>query len=693
MIFTELVLENFGAYANRNVINLRPENNDVMRPIILVGGMNGGGKTTFMDAIRLALYGQRAKCSTRGNLGYGNFLVQSIHSQVNSGNTGEITESPIADVKSRTSQSREALRSRPLSSAIRLTKVELSFEHIVDDHWQEFKIVRAWNKDVRDGKDSLSIIVDGDYDDALANTWDEYIENILPLGISNLFLFDGEQVKELAELDTPPQPVVEAISTLLGLELAEKLAVDLDVLVNRKRKSLANQSQLATIEEIEAKLKKLEEQKQELKENCQQLQDKLNKAQKKQQLAANKFRTEGGKIAAERNELEAKIKELSNTAEQYRQDLVNYAGGSLPLIQILPLLSNAALQGDKEIKTQQFKQAKDIIVARDKKLLDYLGSLDFETDYIDQIEFFLEQENKIIDDSIASQGEAYLGIDEEQLKQLTNIIENKLPLQQQLVTEKIAQLKQIETEKDNTERKLAIAAAPEAYQKLKDSLEKSQQQLNKAKAEYDTEQYKYQQVDKEIDRVQKELQNYSESAIDRVNDEHIIQSVAKVQKTLTIFRERLTLKKLNKLEVEVTDCFRYLLHKSNLVHKVVIDRDNFRLSLYDPRGKFLPKQRLSAGEKQLLAIALLWGLARVSGRNLPIAIDTPLGRLDSSHRNNLVERYFPAASHQVILLSTDTEIGELEVTKLREQEAISQEYLLEYNLDKRQTTVEKGYFW
>ena len=154
MIFTELVLENFGAYANRNEINLRPENHEVMRPIILVGGMNGGGKTTFMDAIRLALYGQRAKCSTRGNLGYGNFLIQSIHSKVNSGNTA---------------------------------KVELTFEHIVDDHWQEFKIVRAWNQQLRDGKDSLSIIVDGDYDDTLANTWDEYIENILPLGISNLF--------------------------------------------------------------------------------------------------------------------------------------------------------------------------------------------------------------------------------------------------------------------------------------------------------------------------------------------------------------------------------------------------------------------------------------------------------------------------------------------------------------------------
>ena len=76
-----------------------------------------------------------------------------------------------------------------------------------------------------------------------------------------------------------------------------------------------------------------------------------------------------------------------------------------------------------------------------------------------------------------------------------------------------------------------------------------------------------------------------------------------------------------------------------------------------------------------------------------MAIDTPLGRLDSSHRHNLVERYFPTASHQVILLSTDTEIGLKEVTMLRETDAIAREYLLQYNPDSRQTTVEKGYFW
>jgi DNA sulfur modification protein DndD len=660
MIFTELVLENFGVYADRNIIDLRTQNNGVVRPIVLLGGMNGGGKTTLMDAIRLALYGQRAKCSTRGNLGYGNFLIQSINSQASSKD---------------------------------LTKIELSFEHIIDDQWKEFKIVRAWNKQDIDGKDSLSIIVDHDYDDALAKTWDEYVENILPLGISNLFLFDGEQVKELAELETPPQLVVEAIQSLLGLELAEKLAVDLDVLVGRKRKLLATKSQLKTIDEIETRLAQLEKQKQQSRKKSEELQTKLVKAQKKQKLAYNKFRTEGGKIAAESSELQARINDLTSSVEQQREDLLTIAASSLPLLQILSLLENAHAQADTEIKKEQFKQARNIVDSRDKKLLNYLTDLSLESEQIDKIKWFLEQENETINNSIQHGFDAYLATNEDELKPLVNTVENKLPFQQQLAVEKITKLKQLEIEINNIERQCAIAAPPEAYQKLNTALETAQQQLNKSQAEYEAEQYKYEQIDKEIDRSKKELQSYSESAIDSVNDEHIIKSAAKVQKTLELFREKLTLKKLNKLEVEVTECFRYLLHKSNLVHRVAIARDSFGLSLYDPNGQLLPKQRLSAGEKQLLAIAFLWGLARVSGRNLPIAIDTPLGRLDSSHRNHLIERYFPTASHQVILLSTDTEIGKLELAKLRELEAISRSYLLKYHPAQGNTTMEEGYFW
>ncbi|MFM6398289.1 AAA family ATPase, partial [Planktothrix sp.] len=66
MLFLELTVENFGPYRGKQVIDLRPKINDNgVSPIVLLGGMNGGGKTTLMDAMRLALYGQRAQCSTK----------------------------------------------------------------------------------------------------------------------------------------------------------------------------------------------------------------------------------------------------------------------------------------------------------------------------------------------------------------------------------------------------------------------------------------------------------------------------------------------------------------------------------------------------------------------------------------------------------------------------------------------------
>ncbi|MEY4519872.1 MAG: hypothetical protein RLZZ499_2472 [Cyanobacteriota bacterium] len=664
MIFTELVIENFGAYAGKHTINLRPESDGIIQPIILFGGMNGGGKTTLMDAMRLALYGQRARCSTRGNLGYGDFLTQSVNSQANS---------------------------------VDLTQVQLSFEHIFEGHWQEFKIIRAWQKNPQDGKDSLSIERELRFDSNLEQHWDEYVENILPLGISNLFLFDGEQVKELAELDTPPPAVVEAINNLLGLELAEKLSLDLEVLVNRKRKALANKTQLLTIEETENKLAAKQAEKAKITDKLSELQHQLEQANKKRDRARNKFNQQGGKIASKREQVEAKLKDFNSQLEAKRQELITLTSGCLPLKLITPLLSAAANQAKEELKIQQFKQAQGVLAARDRKLLDYLTSISLPDESISKVEFFIAQENKQIANSIENEADSFLHLTKLELQQLISNTQDILPLQIKSAENIIQQIQQLEAEKERTESQLAIAASPEDYQQLLQAVENTQQEVSNCKALYQIEQEKSAQLDREIERIQQELnrklKNYSEDVIDNINDEHIIKTSAKVQKTLKLFKEKLTLKKLNKLETEVKDCFLYLLHKSNLINRVTIDSDRFKLELYDHQGQLFPKQRLSAGEKQLLAIAFLWGLARVSGRNLPIAIDTPLGRLDSSHRHNLVERYFPTASHQVILLSTDTEIGEKEVKLLREQEAIAQEYLLKYNPEKRQTTVEQGYFW
>ena len=141
----------------------------------------------------------------------------------------------------------------------------------------------------------------------------------------------------------------------------------------------------------------------------------------------------------------------------------------------------------------------------------------------------------------------------------------------------------------------------------------------------------------------------------------------------------------------ITESFRFLLRKQTLVEQILIDPGTFAITLYDAAGGALARQRLSEGEKQIFAIAMLWGLARASARPLPAVIDTPMARLDAAHRQNLVERYFPHASHQVIVLSTDTEVDRHYYRIV--QPFMARAYHLDYDEESKATTAREGYFW
>jgi DNA sulfur modification protein DndD len=660
MLFRELVLENFGSYLGKNTLNLLPDSSAESRPIILIGGMNGGGKTTIMDAMRLALYGARAQCSTRGNLSYGDFLHQCVSRQT------------------------------PLTEKAR---IELAFQVAEEGDLQEIRIVRYWERNPKEGKDTLGILVNDWADKTLLNTWDEYIENLLPLGISNLFLFDGEQVKELAEQETPPVGVFDAIQSLLGLELAERLATDLDVLVTRKRKDNATGKQLEAIDEIESRLEQQQVELSELTAGLEQLDAKLAVAIEQEQQAFDKFVLEGGKIAAQGKELDLAATAIKTQIDRQRQELVDLAAGNLPLGLIAPLLTQIRTQGEIEIRHQQGKAALDLLVDRDRRLLEFLQQQQLLSTQITDIQAFLDRENQSLAQDAKLENSVYLGVDVEAINQLDLLLKSELDRDLDRANNLQIQVTKLEAELDFLDRQIAEAASPEEYLRLKTQETTARELVSQLRADKINSDRQSTELDRVITRTKQELATYTEKNIQLKNDRHIIDSIAKVKATLQIFKEKLTLKKINKLENEVTECFRYLLHKSELVRRVTIDSNTFTLSLHDSDGKLLPKHRLSAGEKQLLAIALLWGLARVSGRQLPIAIDTPLGRLDSSHRTNLIERYFPAASEQVILLSTDTEIAESEVTNLRDQGAITREYLLAHDPSQQRTQVKAGYFW
>ncbi|MBK8935106.1 MAG: hypothetical protein IPM76_22880 [Chloroflexi bacterium] len=132
--------------------------------------------------------------------------------------------------------------------------------------------------------------------------------------------------------------------------------------------------------------------------------------------------------------------------------------------------------------------------------------------------------------------------------------------------------------------------------------------------------------------------------------------------------------KLTQLGMQLTKRFNQLSRKRNFIERVSIDPETFHVTLYRG-GQPFPRRQLSAGEDQIFAVATLWALREVSGRPLPVIIDTPLSRLDDAHRRTMLAEFMPQVAQQVIVLATTTEIDDQTFAFL--QPAVSRAYLLQ----------------
>jgi DNA sulfur modification protein DndD len=209
-------------------------------------------------------------------------------------------------------------------------------------------------------------------------------------------------------------------------------------------------------------------------------------------------------------------------------------------------------------------------------------------------------------------------------------------------------------------------------------------------------------LDADLERVKREQEQRNAQLVGQIEktieldfeQEDLSRTIFHSQRTrqsLEKFRTAVTRRHVSRIEQLVFDSLKRLLRKESLISDLRIDPERFSIELRGKNGKSLSPDRLSAGERQLLAVSLLWGLARAAGRPLPAIIDTPLGRLDASHRDYLVERYFPQASHQVLLLSTDEEINKKYYEKLKPW--VGHTYSLKFDDATSATHIEPGYFW
>jgi DNA sulfur modification protein DndD len=168
-------------------------------------------------------------------------------------------------------------------------------------------------------------------------------------------------------------------------------------------------------------------------------------------------------------------------------------------------------------------------------------------------------------------------------------------------------------------------------------------------------------------------------------------AIAAAQRTrlvLSTFKDRLLASKAAWLSDMITAEFQSLLRKQKLIERVEVAADTYMVRIISRGGEVLPMERLSAGERQLLAIAVLSALIRERKGLFPVVVDTPLARLDRTHRQALIQRFFAKISHQVLVLSTDEEVeGTVHEAMQRHTSA---SFVIQFADEERRSVVERS---
>lgn len=657
MILDEISLHNFGLYADRQTMILTPPS--ASKPVVLIGGLNGGGKTTLLDALQLCLYGAHARTSNRGSIAYPEYLSRCIH---------------------RGATTREAA-------------IEIAFRHTVEGREDHYRIHRSWRQTGSGCKENFEVLRNGKLEPALAENWITQVEDLMPPNIAHLFLFDGEQIESYAALSNSSALIGAAIQSLLGLDVVDQLDKDLLVYERRTRMLDKDDTARTEIETAENALRDLRARSEKLAEERASLRThKIDQKRKELAKLEERFRKLGGELYEQRTEIERQRDKAKADVEGGSALLRELAGGAFPMLIVRDLLKSAAARDREEDSSRRARDIADALKERDIAMLEQLRKRSLKKDVLESVEKFLNQ------DRVKREAEGGKPIILDLLPETRNEL-------QVLLREELTRLK-----KDGATKLKKQSVAHTESERLRlhfdsipgaDTIAEIASQRDGLREEITALEANYASIGNEIERVFRDIERKAQALTrlledgakaegERQDRTRVLHHASKVRETLSAFRRAVTARHVRRIEQLVLESYRQLLRKASLVTRLTIDADTFSLMLYGRDDKILSAERLSAGERQLLAIALLWGLARASGRPLPTAIDTPLGRLDTDHRGHLVERYFPFASHQVLLLSTDEEIAGDYLRRL--EPWIGRTYRLAYDDETGQTRIVSGYF-
>ena len=663
MILTKLYLENFGLFPGEQEIDLTPEKE---KKIILIGGKNGNGKTTLFDAIKLCLYGSQTLEKRSTIKSYDDYLIRKIHHN-------------------------PQLTSQPSSSS-----VSLEFKHAHLGKIDDYKIERTWVNQSGKLLKSFKVKKNGeDLEETDAEQWQDFINDLIPPGLSELFFFDGEKIQDLADETEENKQLSDSFKSLLGVDLVEKLKSDLEIYSVKQLKQTDDKDIQKKIRHLEIENKKHEETLDAINQEKAQLKSKIDKLHESIKRQENLIKKEGGLFARKREELNEKKARAEEELSSIEKRIREYCSNILPFLFARDLSKRLKETLLKEKTLRNEIIARENMTKKINKLKKNIVDQTYSNQSLLKREQWKEAAYQILDavkknlSPRVNQEKITHNLSSEDRGRLINLIDRankEAPLRLGLLNKSFhhasKKIRGIDEKLNFAPGDLFIKKYVEKSKELNQELGNFQTKMKFKEEEFKKANFEHEKNRRELQKVLDDLKN-KKSLSKRIN------LVNKVQQALEDYRKKLENEKAKEFSEIFIKSYNQIARKKNVFEKIKMNTQNYSVMLYKVGGKEVHKSQLSAGEKQIYAIAVLWTLTKLSGRPLPFIIDTPLGRLDAEHRENLIKSFFPEASHQLIILSTDTEIDEKALNELKPK--ITKAYNLKYEQGK--TEIDKRYFW
>lgn len=643
MRIRKLMLHNFGVYSGINTFEFTHN-----EPVVLVGGLNGRGKTTFLEAVLLALYGSNSFAFKESKFRSYNQYLKSYT------NTTDGTYA---------------------------SSVEIEFE-IMGTKLEVFQVQREWNSQGKT-EELIHVKKDGEYSDFLTNNWAMFIENQIPSALSNFYFFDGEKISELA-VDQTGEQVKESIRAMLGMTVLDTLKNDLEKnnkMLLKMKKGKENVDQLNELKELkDEKKNNLIGLNADLFEKTKELESRKEKNIELQ----NKYEIKGGEILEEKQQLIEDRANIITGIEAKQEELVELASSALPMLMVSDLLGEIKLQAEDEHNDlvmnealEQINEYLDVFVQNEKESAN--GSKRF-------VEFLKSE-------FAGNQNESIYNLSDHALFQNNDLIDNKLNYYADSTKNTILEKESLISKKEDVDNYLAIDINDKELQSIYNKIQNNEKKISDINLEILEIKNKIDVATYELNKATNEYNKYVEAYL---KNEEMVDDIERKIKYINIsldilekYSVELQKNKTSVLAYTITDCYKQLSNKKTLIQRVDMDPETLDIKYISYDEKEVQKDSLSAGEKQLMVISILWALAICSKKALPVIIDTPLSRMDSMHRTTIVSTYFPQASDQTIILSTDTEIDQNYYELIKD--SVGDEYTLVYDEETKSTSIKKGY--